>query len=146
MIEWFLRLLVLGYLAGCTAAIAAVAAFLLLSVSTGLGWKKSPKNRVISFLTALLLVCGGFAYLGTHPIVTCPPEYEAQFTPELRQSLEAHTKGIYSPNLPSPGYLAAVECIEDGCVRFRTHYLFLGSTVNELGTDGFDLIKPLGKP
>ena len=64
----------------------------------------------------------------------------------LRQSLEAHTKGIYSPNLPSPGYLAAVECIEDGCVRFRTHYLFLGSTVNELGTDGFDLIKPLCKP
>ena len=97
------------------------------------------------FLTALLLVCGGFAYLGTHPMVTCPPEYEAQFTPELRQSLEAHTKGIYSPNLPSPGYLAAVECIEDGCVRFRTHYLFLGSTVNELGPDGFDLIKPLGK-
>ena len=143
--EWILRLLAWGYLAGCTAATAAVAAFLLFSVSTSLGWKASPRNKVISFLAALLLVCGSFAYLGTHPIVTCPPEYEAQFTPQMRQSLKDHAKGIYSPNLPSPGYLAAVEHIEGDCVRFRTHYLFLGSTVSELGPDGFDLINPLGK-
>jgi hypothetical protein len=144
--EWILRLLAWGYLAGCTAAIAAVAAFLLFSVSASLGWKASPRNQAISFLAALLLVCGSFAYLGTHPMVTCPPEYEAQFTPQMRQSLKDHAKGIYSFDLPSPGYLAAVEHIGDGCVRFRTHYLFLGSTVSELGPDGFDLIKPLCKP
>ena len=143
MMEWLLRFFVWGYLALCTAAIATALAFLLRSAAKGLA--SSPKGKAISFLISLLLICGGFAFLGTHPIVTCPPEYETHFTPELRQSLKEHTKGIYSFDLPSPGYLTAVEYIEDGRVRFCTHYLFLGSTVGELGRDGFDLIKPLGK-
>lgn len=143
--ELILRLFVWAYLAACTAGIAVVVYFVAVYAAVGIGWKWPLRHKRISFLTSLFLVCSGFGYLGAHPTVNCPPEYESQFTPELRQSVETHAKGIYSFNIPSPSYSVTVESIQDGTVRFQTHHLFLGSTVSELGEDGFDTIQPLGK-
>lgn len=139
------RLLVRVYLAACTVGIARIVFFPAVYAADRLGWKWPLRHKYISFLVSFLLVCGGIGFLAAHPIVTCPPEYEAQFTPELHQSVETHARGIYSSNIPSPSYSVAVESIQDGTVRFRTHYLFFGSTVTELGDDGFDTIKPLGQ-
>lgn len=61
--------------------------------------RRKPNFRCMLVL-CLLLVFGGLALLFYHPIVSCRPELQDRFTPEMREEAMAINQGFYSAQVP----------------------------------------------
>ncbi len=107
--------------------------------------RRKPNFRSMLVL-CLLLVFGGLALLFYHPIVSCPPELQDRFTPEMREEAMAINQGFYSAQVPLFAAKITVDDIrENGEVQVTVLYLFPGSTKEMAfgGPDGYDPIRPL---
>lgn len=106
--------------------------------------ENTKRQRFVVTLLFLLLTFGGLAIWNAHPTVTCPPEYQAAFTPEKR------ARGIHYARLSAglfyPIQINVLEVRDYGGVSIEIKYLLLhGSMILDYDEiDGVPVV--LAKP
>lgn len=139
-----------GVQIGIAAAIALVLGVVIRGIEQLIRRKKVrllPRAAVM-----LLLVCAVLAALAVDPPVTCPEQYEAQFTEEQHQAVQVISRGIYSAKVPLVPAWSEVTAIRNDVidgraeygVEFTIHYLWFGTVeMNYSSCDGYSITKPL---
>lgn len=141
--EMLLTIMCYGFQLVCILLLSGAVCAVVVGVLSLFGVKTTKKHKILAFAVCLLMVSSLLIYTAYHPAVYYPEEYDAQVTDELKTDIKSIVSGIYSKNVPLLPIYIVIESVDDNTVKFKTVYLFFGSTVHEIGDDGICLIKPL---